>query len=260
MQTLYALAATEGSHPHDPGSRSRSIAALLEEKGSRRYGLAAVSQLQHALQAALLAEQTGGDAALVTAALLHDIGHMVHGLGEDPAADGVDDRHEELGRAYLAALFGPAVTEPVRLHVAAKRYLCATEPDYFAKLSPDSVRSLALQGGPMSAEEVAAFRALPHSEAAVRLRRFDEGGEGRRTCPRRRSRISCPISGPAREPLPLAGEVATTRVRVIGSHALPARRPDHPHPRCHASSTSPARERLAAYSIASVCTGAAPTT
>jgi phosphonate degradation associated HDIG domain protein len=154
-----------------------SIAGLLEEKGSRRYGLAAVSQLQHALQAALLAEQTGGDAALVTAALLHDIGHMVHGLGEDPAADGVDDRHEELGRAYLAALFGPAVTEPVRLHVAAKRYLCATEPDYFAKLSPDSVRSLALQGGPMSAAEVAAFDALPHAEAAVRLRRFDEGAK-----------------------------------------------------------------------------------
>jgi [1-hydroxy-2-(trimethylamino)ethyl]phosphonate dioxygenase len=153
------------------------IAALLEEKGSRRYGLAAVSQLQHALQAALLAEQSGSDAALVTAALLHDIGHMVHGLGEDPAVAGLDDRHEELGRAYLAALFGPAVTEPVRLHVAAKRYLCATEPDYFARLSPDSVRSLALQGGPMSSEEVAAFRALPASEAAVRLRRFDEGAK-----------------------------------------------------------------------------------
>ncbi len=156
-----------------------SIAALLEEKGSHRYGLSSVNQLQHALQAALLAEQTGADAALISAALLHDIGHMVHGLGEDPAADGVDDRHEELGRAYLAALFGPAVTEPVRLHVAAKRYLCATEADYFAKLSPDSVRSLALQGGPMSDEEVAVFRALPQSEAAVRLRRFDEGAKVR---------------------------------------------------------------------------------
>src|ERR1700744_266659 len=154
-----------------------SIAALLEEKGSRRYGLAAVSQLQHALQAALLAEQTGGDAALVTAALLHDIGHMVHGLGEDPAADGGADRHEELGRAYLAALFPPAVTEPVRLHVAAKRYLCATEPDYFAKLSPDSVRSLALQGGPMSAAEVAEYRASHHAEAATQLRRFDEAAK-----------------------------------------------------------------------------------
>lgn len=154
-----------------------SIAALLEEKGSRRYGLASVSQLQHALQAALLAEQSGGDAALITAALLHDIGHMVHALGEDPAADGIDDRHEELGRAYLAALFGPEVTEPVRLHVAAKRYLCGTEADYSARLSPDSVRSLALQGGPMSADEAAAFDARPHAEAAVRLRRFDEAAK-----------------------------------------------------------------------------------
>jgi phosphonate degradation associated HDIG domain protein len=162
-----------------------SIATLLQEQGNRRYGLASVSQLQHALQTALLAEQTGGDAALVTAALLHDIGHMVHGLSEDPAADGVDDRHEELGRAYLAALFGPAVTEPVRLHVAAKRYLCATEADYYGKLSPDSVRSLALQGGPMSADEVAAFQARSHAEAAVQLRRFDEGAkvEGLETPP-----------------------------------------------------------------------------
>ena len=154
-----------------------ALARLLEEKGTRRYGLSAVNQLQHALQAALLAEQAGGDVSLIAAALLHDIGHMVHGLGEDPAADGIDDRHEELGRAYLAADFGPAVTEPVRLHVAAKRFLCATEPDYFAKLSPDSVRSLALQGGPMSAAEVAAFRALPHAEAAVQLRRFDEAAK-----------------------------------------------------------------------------------
>lgn len=153
------------------------IAALLETKGSRRYGLAAVSQLQHGLQAALLAEQSGEAAPVITAALLHDIGHMVHGLGEDPASDGIDDRHEELGRAYLAALFPPEVTEPVRLHVAAKRYLCGTEPDYFATLSPDSVRSLALQGGPMSAEEAASFRARPHAAAAVRLRRFDEGAK-----------------------------------------------------------------------------------
>ncbi len=153
------------------------LAELLEGKGARRYGLSAVNQLQHALQAALLAEQSGANAALITAALLHDIGHMVHGLGENPAEEGIDDRHEELGRAYLAPLFGPEITEPVRLHVPAKRYLCATEPDYFAKLSPDSVRSLQLQGGPMSAEEVTKFRASPHAEAAVRLRRFDEGAK-----------------------------------------------------------------------------------
>lgn len=153
------------------------LGALLEGKGSRRYGLSDVNQLQHALQAALLAEQSGCDAALVTAALLHDIGHMVHDLGENPAGEGVDDRHEEVGRAYLAALFGPEVTEPVRMHVPAKRYLCATEPDYFARLSPDSVLSLKLQGGPMSPDEAAAFRASPHAAAAVRLRRFDEGAK-----------------------------------------------------------------------------------
>jgi phosphonate degradation associated HDIG domain protein len=153
------------------------LGALLEGKGSRRYGLSDVSQLQHALQAALLAEQSGCGAALVTAALLHDIGHMVHDLGENPAEAGIDDRHEELGRAYLAALFGPEITEPVRLHVPAKRYLCATEPDYFAKLSPDSVLSLELQGGAMSPAEAAAFGALPHAAAAVQLRRFDEGAK-----------------------------------------------------------------------------------
>ncbi len=153
------------------------LAELLEGKGSRRYGLSDVNQLQHALQAALLAEQAGCSAALVTAALLHDIGHMVHDLGEYPAEDGIDDRHEELGHAYLAPLFGPEVTEPVRLHVPAKRYRCATEPDYLAKLSTDSVLSLKLQGGPMSKDEVAAFRASPHAEAAVQLRRFDEGAK-----------------------------------------------------------------------------------
>ena len=155
----------------------QEIAALLEGKGQRRYGLSGVNQLQHALQAALLAEDAGCAPALIAAALLHDIGHMVHGLGDDPAADGVDDRHEELGRAYLAALFGPEVTEPVRLHVAAKRYLCGTESDYFARLSPDSVRSLALQGGPMPAQEAAMFHARPHAADAVKLRRFDEGAK-----------------------------------------------------------------------------------
>lgn len=162
--------------PQDPVV---ALADILVGKGARRYGLSDVNQLQHALQAALLAEQSGCDAALITAALLHDIGHMVHGLGENPAGAGIDDRHEELGRAYLAPLFGPDVTEPVRLHVPAKRYLCATEPDYFAKLAPDSVLSLQLQGGPMSADEVAAFRASPHAEAAVQLRRFDEAAKVR---------------------------------------------------------------------------------
>ena len=130
--------------------RIAQISALLTGKGQRRYGLEDVSQLQHALQSAWFAEQEGGDASLITAALLHDIGHMVHDLGENPAAAGVDDRHEEQGQLFLQRWFGPEVTEPVRLHVAAKRFLCATEPEYFGTLAPDSVLSLSLQGGPMS--------------------------------------------------------------------------------------------------------------
>ena len=157
--------------------RLRHLAALLELKADGRYGLHDITQREHALQAAWLAEREGCAPALVAAALLHDVGHLVHGLGEDPAAEGLDDRHEEAGHAFLAAWFGPEVTEPVRLHVAAKRYLCATEADYFGRLSPDSVRSLALQGGAMSAEEVAAFRALPQARDAVRLRRFDEAAK-----------------------------------------------------------------------------------
>ncbi|HVY13636.1 MAG TPA: HD domain-containing protein, partial [Rhodopila sp.] len=153
------------------------IADLIDGKGEKRYGLSSVNQRAHALQAALLAERSGCDSALIAASLLHDIGHMVHDLGEDPAAEGVDDRHEALGGEFLARWFGPAVTEPVRLHVAAKRYLCATEPDYFGRLSPDSVRSLELQGGPMSEQEVAEFRMIPEHEAAVKLRRFDEGAK-----------------------------------------------------------------------------------
>ena len=153
------------------------LAGLIEGKGERRYGLHDINQRAHALQAALLAEQAGCDAALVTAALLHDIGHMVHDLGDNPAEAGVDDRHEALGHDFLVRYFGPEVTEPVRLHVAAKRYLCAVEPDYFGRLSRDSVLSLSLQGGPMSEMEVAAFRALPHADAAVQLRRFDEAAK-----------------------------------------------------------------------------------
>jgi phosphonate degradation associated HDIG domain protein len=160
--------------PADAEALIARIASMLETRADGAYGLHDVTQKQHALQAAWLAERAGCAPALVAAALLHDIGHLVHDLGENPAAAGVDDQHEERGHAWLALAFGPAVTEPVRLHVAAKRYLCAVEPDYFAKLSPDSVRSLALQGGPMSAEEVAAFGSLPQYRDAVQLRRFDE--------------------------------------------------------------------------------------
>src|SRR5262249_14847045 len=153
-------------------------------RATKRYGLSAINQLQHALQAAALAEKDEAPAATVLASLLHDVGHMIHQLGENPAARGIDDVHEELGARWLGERFGPEVREPVRLHVSAKRYLCTVESDYFGKLSPDSVRSLELQGGLMSADEVAAFRANPFHAEAVRRRRFDdEAQDPRATTP-----------------------------------------------------------------------------
>jgi phosphonate degradation associated HDIG domain protein len=153
------------------------IARRLDVNGRHRYGLSDLNQIQHGLQAAWLAERAGDPPSLIAAALLHDIGHMLHELGENPAEAGIDDRHEEVGDAYLRDRFGPDVCEPVRLHVAAKRYLCGKEPDYFAKLSKDSVLSLSLQGGPMDEGEIAAFERLPFWQEAVRLRRYDEGAK-----------------------------------------------------------------------------------
>jgi [1-hydroxy-2-(trimethylamino)ethyl]phosphonate dioxygenase len=150
------------------------LSEIYADRAERRYGLSAVNQVQHALQAAHLAQQAGHPDSLIAAALLHDIGHMVHDLGENPAARGVDDSHEALGADWLAQHFPPEVTEPVRLHVAAKRYLCKTESDYSSKLSKDSLISLALQGGKMNANEVCAFEANPGAKHAVILRRLDE--------------------------------------------------------------------------------------
>ena len=151
------------------------IEALYREKGHSPYeGGESVSQLAHGLQAAACGRRAGAAPGLIAAALLHDIGHLLDAVGEAAAVMGYDARHEDGGADHLALWFGPEVTEPVRLHVAAKRYLCTTKEGYFARLSPASVRSLALQGGPMSATEVAAFEALDHWRDAVRLRVWDE--------------------------------------------------------------------------------------
>ncbi len=150
------------------------ILTLLEQQGTARYGTEAVSQLQHALQTAAQAQQSEAGPALITAALLHDFGHLVHNLGEDAAERGIDDRHEYRALGYLKRLFGPAVTEPIRLHVNAKRYLCAVDSAYWASLSPASKRSLELQGGVFSQAEAIAFIAQPHAAAAVKLRRWDD--------------------------------------------------------------------------------------
>ena len=153
------------------------IFAAFARRGDSAYFGEPVSQQEHALQAASQAEQERAPDTLVVAALLHDIGHLLHQLPEDIADRGIDGQHEKIGEAWLARHFGPEVTEPVRLHVAAKRYLCAADAAYRAQLSPASRQSLALQGGPFSEAEVQEFERHPFYREAVRLRRWDDAAK-----------------------------------------------------------------------------------
>jgi len=148
------------------------LESLYRERGKETYG-EGITQTEHAIQTAACAVAEGAEEALVAAALLHDVGHLV---SEPDDAFG-QFNHDESGADYLAPNFGPAVTEPIRLHVQAKRYLCHAEPGYREKLSAASTHTLANQGGPMSAAEAEAFRALPGAANAVRLRRWDESGK-----------------------------------------------------------------------------------
>jgi [1-hydroxy-2-(trimethylamino)ethyl]phosphonate dioxygenase len=150
------------------------IERLFAERGDAAYFGEPVSQTEHALQTAWLAEQSGASDALIVAALLHDIGHLVHGLEEQIADEGIDGRHEAAGAVWLARHFGTDVIDPIRLHVAAKRYLCAVDSEYRKVLSSASVQSLQLQGGPFSPCEVEAFEKEPHHRAAILLRRLDD--------------------------------------------------------------------------------------
>lgn len=150
---------------------------LFAARGAEQYSGEPVSQLEHALQTAERARAAGAPAALAVSALLHDVGHLLEDLGETPTLRGIDDSHEARGAAALAGLFGAAVVEPMRLHVAAKRHLVATEPDYRDRLSEDSVRSLALQGGAFTVAQSARFMALPYAADAVALRRWDEAAK-----------------------------------------------------------------------------------
>jgi phosphonate degradation associated HDIG domain protein len=150
------------------------VIRLFRERGDAAYFGESVSQTEHALQSAWAAELAGAGQALIAAALLHDIGHLLHELPEECAEYGIDDAHERLGAAWLSRHFGEAVIEPVRLHVPAKRFLCATDPSYAGQLSEASLLSLKLQGGPYTADEAAQFRLLPGAEAAVKLRQIDD--------------------------------------------------------------------------------------
>lgn len=150
------------------------IIRIYAKRGAEAYFGECVSVTEHGLQAAWFAQEEGAAANLVVAALLHDIGHLVDDVPDDIAQWTHDQHHERIGGAWLAGRFGPEVSDPVRLHVPAKRYLCATETDYVGNLSPASVRTLQLQGGPMSAAEAAAFEQESYFREAVRVRRWDD--------------------------------------------------------------------------------------
>jgi phosphonate degradation associated HDIG domain protein len=150
------------------------IEQLFARRGAEQYSGEPVSQLEHALQCALLAECDAAGDELVTAALLHDLGHLLHDLGSTPTLEGVDDVHQYRALPFLRGLFGEGVLEPIRLHVDAKRYLCIARPGYLAALSEDSKRSLALQGGVFDERQADEFIAQRGAAQAVRLRVWDD--------------------------------------------------------------------------------------
>ncbi len=153
------------------------IADIFARRGAEEYLGEPVTIAEHMLQCAELAEQSGARDALVAAALLHDIGHFTNEFPADAAEQGIDSVHEEAGAAVLRDFFPPVITDCVRHHVAAKRYLCATDPDYFARLSEASVLSLKLQGGPMSQAEAAGFARNPHLDDILQVRIWDDQGK-----------------------------------------------------------------------------------
>ena len=153
------------------------IISLYEAKGARAYEGEGVTQLEHALQSAQLAEREGAPPQLVCAALLHDLGHLLNDRGDTPTLRGIDDLHQYAALPFLRPLFAEAVLGPIRLHVDAKRYLCATRPLYYSQLSEDSKRSLELQGGVFDAAQAERFIDQPHAREAVRVRLWDDAAK-----------------------------------------------------------------------------------
>lgn len=163
------------------------IEPLFAANGARVYAGEPVTQLQHALQSAQLAERSGAAAALIVAALLHDFGHMANDQGETPTLRGIDDRHEYVALPFLRGLFDDAVLQPIKLHVDAKRYLCArghvstggaiNGAQYWANLSANSKRSLELQGGIFTDTEAQRFISQPYADGAVSVRVWDDAAK-----------------------------------------------------------------------------------
>lgn len=159
-------------------ARIDQVLAPILQFGAERYG-EAITQYAHAVQCAYLAQLEQCGPELIAAALLHDVGQFIDDAGHAAEQNGTDGRHEDTGAAFLGHYFGANVTEPVRLHVAAKRYLCAVDPDYRASLSAASELSLQLQGGPMSPSEAEEFVRGAYFAEALRLRRIDDAGKVR---------------------------------------------------------------------------------
>jgi len=175
-----------------------AVTAVFASAAGSAYLGEAVTVAEHMLRTAWRARLADAPAPLIAAGLLHDVGHVDGGLDAATAfAAGVDAGHETVGARWLESMFPPAVTEPVRLHVQAKRYLCAIDAGYERALSPASRRTLELQGGPLGPDEAAAFRAGPHALAAVELRRWDDEGKD-----------PCFAVPPLPSYLPLLGRVA----------------------------------------------------
>lgn len=169
-----------GAYAADNLTRDTIVAFLgdiFERRGGEEYLGEPVTMAEHMLQGACLAEQQGESEIIIVSALLHDIGHFTSEFGTFSMEDTHDRHHEEAGAAVLERFFPKLVIDCVREHVAAKRYICATDPAYFGELSAASIHSLKLQGGPMNAEEVIAFEKNPNVAEIVRVRRLDDAGK-----------------------------------------------------------------------------------
>jgi phosphonate degradation associated HDIG domain protein len=150
---------------------------LFERRGAEEYMGERVSMARHMEQSAACAVADGAPDELIVAALLHDIGHFIGEFPIDALENGIDNLHEEVGAAFLQRYYPAAVSEPIRLHVAAKQYLCATDATYIDTLSAASVNSLRVQGGPMDKAQISEFEANAHHQDAVRVRRYDDDGK-----------------------------------------------------------------------------------
>ena len=153
------------------------ILDLFARRGTEEYMGESVSMSKHMEQTAACARADGASDELVISALLHDIGHFVGDFPIDALENGVDNCHQNAGASFLAPFFPASVTEPIRLHVAAKKYLCAVDKTYINRLSDASVESLNVQGGPMSAAEVQDFESNPYHQLAVKARHYDDDGK-----------------------------------------------------------------------------------